>query len=297
MKLTLEQLIYLPLILTLSAPDLFADVPHTFESGTPALASEVNENFSDLDTRVTSVENQSPGPDFSGFGLPFSADGAPKNVIVLNYYDQDLGETIYALRIRYANSTDTVSVNGTPTIRPFIASYPTVVTDNTGQIISVRSYIDTPDAENYQNYYIEVADYDPDGTNKQIYDDTSVGTESCVGGASRICMGSTTSSSPAIDGNWWHNAYNRAVTNNYILESNGWNFDQVTLEVRTTGGDERLRIRAKGIGLIFQRYGNYNYGSSDPSASAIYYRVNGETRGSLAGTPFDVGQPLHGLFF
>ncbi|NOH81635.1 hypothetical protein F0231_18015 [Vibrio sp. RE86] len=34
-----------------------AAVPNTFSSGTPALASEVNENFSDLDTRVSDLEN------------------------------------------------------------------------------------------------------------------------------------------------------------------------------------------------------------------------------------------------
>lgn len=35
----------------------YADVPNTFASGEPAVASEINENFSDLDGRITSLEN------------------------------------------------------------------------------------------------------------------------------------------------------------------------------------------------------------------------------------------------
>jgi hypothetical protein len=35
----------------------YADVPNTFASGEPAVASEINENFSDLDGRVSTLEN------------------------------------------------------------------------------------------------------------------------------------------------------------------------------------------------------------------------------------------------
>ncbi|GAL33479.1 hypothetical protein JCM19240_2175 [Vibrio maritimus] len=34
----------------------FAAVPNTFSAGSPALASEVNENFSQLDSRLTALE-------------------------------------------------------------------------------------------------------------------------------------------------------------------------------------------------------------------------------------------------
>ncbi|OLQ90820.1 hypothetical protein BIY21_02065 [Vibrio ponticus] len=40
-------------LVTISA---FAAVPNTFTSGTPALASEVNENFTDLDSRLAAIE-------------------------------------------------------------------------------------------------------------------------------------------------------------------------------------------------------------------------------------------------
>ena len=36
----------------------FAAVPHTFTAGTPARAADVNANFTDLDNRLTAVENQ-----------------------------------------------------------------------------------------------------------------------------------------------------------------------------------------------------------------------------------------------
>ena len=46
------------LVLFLIAPvGLAQGVPNTFTAGTPARAAEVNENFTDLDTRLTTSEN------------------------------------------------------------------------------------------------------------------------------------------------------------------------------------------------------------------------------------------------
>ena len=46
------------LVLFLIAPvGLAQGVPNTFTAGTPARAAEVNENFTDLDTRLTTGEN------------------------------------------------------------------------------------------------------------------------------------------------------------------------------------------------------------------------------------------------
>lgn len=298
MKLTLQRLLYTSLIATFFTPVyVLADVPHTFESGTPALASEVNENFSSLDSRVNNLENQQTNPDFSGYSLPYAAEGDPKNVIVLKSLKEWMfegtyySETRYYVRTRYRNSTETVSIDGVPTIRPLFAQYTNVLTDDAGQIQQVTNYIDTPDAENYKNYYSEYSEYDPDGSNKIILDDTVKGSEQCVGGVSRICFGFSMSSLNDYN-NSWHGGYIRTLMSNYVLDANGWNFDQVSLEVRTN--NDRLRVRAKGIGLILQRFGS---GSDASEYSAIYYRVNGQTRGSLVGTPFDVGQPLEGLFF
>lgn len=291
MKTSIQQLLLTSLISTFCVQGyVSADVPHTFEPGTPALASEVNENFSDLDSRLADLEALTSNSNFTKFNLPFSLDGDPQNVIVLKGYDESSGENIYTVRSRYQNSTETVSIQGNPTVRPYIANYVTVATGSAGEILSVYNYIESPDTENYLHYNIEQSVYDPDGTNKQIIDDSSAGSDACVGGTSRICMGSTMSSIPENNYNW-HTSYNRAVINSYVMDSNNWSFDQVSIEVRNTGRS-RIRIRAKGIGLIFQRYED---GGAD--TSAIYYRVNGDTRGSLAGTPFADDQPLDGLFF
>ena len=50
------ELITLASILSISSIS-YADVPHTFASGEPAVAAEINENFSDVDGRITSLEN------------------------------------------------------------------------------------------------------------------------------------------------------------------------------------------------------------------------------------------------
>ena len=71
-------------------------------------------------------------------------------------------------------------------------------------------------------------------------------------------------------------------------------FPEVRVEVTPHNG--RVRIRAKGIGPVFQ---------SQPDRAdfeLIYYRVNGVTEGSLDGTPFEPGGTLpngtlDGLFF
>ena len=89
-----------------------ADVPNVFVPGNPIIASEVNENFNSIDQRVSSFE-----PDFSGFSTPFAADGATKNVVV-SQQDNDDGSKSYYVRSAYENSSDLVSIDGVPTVRP-----------------------------------------------------------------------------------------------------------------------------------------------------------------------------------
>jgi hypothetical protein len=67
-------------------------------------------------------------------------------------------------------------------------------------------------------------------------------------------------------------------------------FNDLRLE-SYTGPNSTFRIRAKGVGMVFSE-------SSDGTDDLIiYYRADGVTGGSLAGTPFDTGQLLDGLFF
>ena len=53
----------------------------------------------------------------------------------------------------------------------------------------------------------------------------------------------------------------------------------------------RTEVSAKGIGWVIRIYSN------NVVWRAIYYRVNGATDGSLAGTPFGTGELLDGKFF
>lgn len=289
MKSTMHRQLSTSLVIAFFVPGyLSAGVPHIFEPGTPALASEVNENFNDLDTRLAGLEAPPSDDYFFEFYLPFSADGNDKNVIVLKSYDEQWDETVYEIRSRFQNSTESVSVDGTPTMPLYISSYISVRTDSTSDITDIYSYIESSDDGNIYQFNIERSSYAPDGTNKQIIEDTSKESYNCFGGTSRICMGSRTAVFPSSSYNW-HSSYNRVLVNDYVLEPNGWSFDQVSIEARNTG-THRLRIRAWGIGLILDRYENYE-------RIAIYYRVNGKTEGSLIETPFAEGQPLHGLFF
>jgi hypothetical protein len=68
-------------------------------------------------------------------------------------------------------------------------------------------------------------------------------------------------------------------------------FNDVRLE-QNIGGSDQARVRAQGIGEILRvnHDGNWERG-------VIFYRANGVTGGSLAGTPFAPGQPLDGIFF
>ncbi len=59
---------------------LQADVPNVFTDGEPAIAAEVNENFNDLDTRVTALEGIS-GSDTITINVECNAGGSANNAI------------------------------------------------------------------------------------------------------------------------------------------------------------------------------------------------------------------------
>jgi len=265
-----------------------AAVPHTFSAGTQNLASEVNTNFSDLDNRVTTLESSaSIFPDFSGYGVPFSADGAPKNVVVLV---KNVGSGLrYTVRSRYANSTEQVSIDGVLTIRPFMANYVTVETDFGNNITSISNRIETPDTSNYINSNLEYSTYDTATAAKTVTDDTTRELwDLCNStGATSICIAKVVLNTDSSVQSYYD--WSRTQTLTGPFTTNGITFNDVRLEKYTRG---RKRIRAKDVGMVFDET------DDDTEASIlIYHRSNGVTGGSLAGTPFDTGQLLQGLFF
>lgn len=296
----------------LTAPDFVPDTPATADSVNQAFEAVENavndndarvntntadigtnttniaDNFSaitDLDSRLAPFEN-----DFSGYGVPFAADGALKNVVVL---EEDLpgGGTQYSLRTRYQNSTEQISVDGVPTIRPFIANYISVRTDDLGDITSIDNYIEAPDTANYVVFNVEESTYDVNTLAKTVTVDINRETFTCSGRNLFVCFAVGRLSNGDI-------SYSYDFSSNRVLggpiDFNGFIFNDVRLE-SYTGTINQFRIRAKDIGLVFQR--RLQSDGSIRTRSLIYYRSNGTSGGSLAGTPFDTGQPLDGLFF
>lgn len=236
--------------------------------------------------RLNRLEGQSPN--FGGYGLPFSTDGELKNVIVASL-ETEFGETLYYIRSRYATSTEEISIDGVLTQRPFIANYGFVNTDDQGNIQFVSNYIEAPDTEDYINFNIESSTYDPVTLQKNVDPDGDTLRESwpCSGREVLICLITQTENATGqiTDNYTW--SYARAVGTG-PLTVNDMTFPDIRVEVRFENPAQR--VRARGIGEVLRM-------TQNGDRKAIYYRVDGQTGGSLAGTPFDAGQPLDGLFF
>jgi hypothetical protein len=268
-------------------PSAIADVPNTFSDGTPAVAAEVNANFSALDSRISDIENSTPN--LGGYGTPFSADGAPKNVVVLEQ-PQDDGSTAYNIRSRYATSSEEISINGTLTQRPFIAGYTYVEVDDLGDITWISNYIEAPDTEDYIVYNVEETTYDPAPPLFKTVDDDTIWEDwtLCDGGQTTICVIDVSLSATGDHVRTYAWSSIRGLSG--PLTVNNMTFDDVRLEQSITG--DYVRVRAKGVGEVLRAA---NDGSWE--RRLIYYHVNGVTEGDLDGTPFAPGEDLDGFFF
>ena len=247
----------------------------------------MNENFDSIDQRITPFE-----PDLSGFGVPFAADGATKNVVVLKQVDSNDGSIYYSIRSRYANSTEQISIDDVLTTRPFIANYASVGTDSGGTFTYVNNYIDAPNTANYVIYNIEISDYDIGTLVKTVTEDNTYETDTCSGGIVLVCFGEVKFNADDSLSYIFDWSRNRGLAGPFTI--NGLTFNEIRMEA-STGTSRSFRIRAKGIGEIYRR--NRNSDGSTSENIIIYYHSNGSTGGSLAGTPFDTGLPLDGLFF
>lgn len=267
-------------------------IPHTFQSGTPANASEVNENFEAL---KTGIESQLP-QEFSGtYTLPFSSSGAlaDRNVLILKY--EESSNIDYRLRIRFNNSEGfTISTNGTPTVYDYIGMYIYVHVDSGGNITSITSYIhglDEPYGGPSWTAFTETSSYNPSDLSQTITNDTEKyyrrylssyrqslplhfiettmlsADDSVLGGSSNALLSSLLGES---------------------IELNGMTFSDVRVD--TYYKSDSFNLQAKDIGRILAS-------SSSATYTIIYYRVNGTSGGNLTGTPFASGGDLEGLFF
>jgi hypothetical protein len=69
------------LVSTLSMANIsYADVPNTFTSGEPAVASEINENFSDLDSKITSLQTAANSSILSTINVDCSTDSINESI-------------------------------------------------------------------------------------------------------------------------------------------------------------------------------------------------------------------------
>jgi hypothetical protein len=58
----------------------YADVPNTFASGEPAVASEINENFSDLDSKITSLKTATDSSILTTINVDCSTDSINESI-------------------------------------------------------------------------------------------------------------------------------------------------------------------------------------------------------------------------
>lgn len=275
-------------------------IPNTFSAGDTVSSSTMNGNFNAIEDAVNDNDSnisineadisalQNQTSDYSGYTMPFTADGYPKNVIVLKIINSD-GSTIYILRSAYLNSTEQISIDGILTTVPIIFRWSGVEVDTSSNITGIMTEIEAPSNESFEGLTNrESSYYDPATLVKTLGFDTSSYIQTCNGGgAIKTCKRENRTSG----------VFNNYRENNRIYDLlgpgtiNGLAFADLRRETRYGGNFAEERIYAKGIGLVARFY------RTRPSNQVIYYRVNGQTGGSLAGTPFASGELLDGLFF
>ncbi|MBZ2169461.1 hypothetical protein [Marinobacter sp. F4216] len=298
--------IIVPPLLVISTASHAIELPYTFSAGQPARAEEVNANFAAL----ASV-NASGGVSFGAeYILDASSSGAlaARNVIVLKHDRGGNGgcnEVVYRLRTFFDN-TDNQTVGGpsgaTSPERIWIEaqvctarSNPTVVSSYTEWKYALPRTSDDPNRGFSQATGSETnRDFDGDGaidssevgiyresrnSNPLAQSELVHSVISVFDETNELVRLSNFSSlvsayeTPLKIGAPLNQTFNDIMVQSYIADNSG------------------TRLRAKNVGLILQS----RPGENEP-AKAIYYRMNGQSVGSLANTPFASGV-VNGLWF
>ena len=256
------------------------------------IKSAVNDNNTRLttnETTITSLEAPKAITDFfDGYWAGFSAIGSPKNVVVTEKLNQD-GSKSYQVRSAYENSSETVSVNGAPVVAPFIGLYLNVFVDSNVEVTYIGGETEAPATASYSDLTIEEFTYDNAGITKTVQDDTRRQVIEELGGGS-LGHRKVTETSNGTQTDAYHSV--RAYTHLGAGTLNGIQYSDLRGASRMWSQGHSYRVSAKGIGQVF------DISCDDCRAKvAIYYRTNGTTGGSLAGTPFASGAALDGIFF
>lgn len=280
-------------------------IPNTFSSGTPAVADEVNANFNALknaiDTNTGEIANLAPTELGSGYSTlpPYSAAGAPKNLVILKNTASD-GRIRYYLRIAFEDSSGNKYWHF-PYVRTGTDGTTAEYWDNTVYEISDTSSL----SWTYTDYATESGA--PTGTTPSVVSSQIEELDVIIGkayvGKTRvgILRGKQVLSSSSDFGKTSYQFYSRSYisgssTNNSNLQSitiNSMTFNDVYYRLDVdSNGTQRMRIGARNIGMIYE-----NSGSGFDHKEIIYYRVDGTSGGSLSGTPFESGGFAYGYFF
>jgi hypothetical protein len=278
-------------LFTISQFAYSASVTDTYSMGDTLTADTLNNLKSavnDNDARVDTLESITPvvNPDYSGYGPSFSADGTPKNVVVLERDNGD-GTITYLVNVYYANSSEQVSIEGALVIRPFIVDAFFLTVDSGGNLTDLSNWIEAPLTSAYLDYVVEASTYDVNTLVKTVTNDTERYIRDCSGGGGAIsqCDRIIRTSGSITETRTFLDVYTLlgAGTINSISYDN----------LRGRNRSYYYLVTAKGIGEVISMYSS----SSRRPRAVIYYRVDGKTGGSLEGTIFAPGEKLEGVLF
>lgn len=269
-----------------------ASVPHTFASGTPANAAEVNENFQALADSLSAVE----GTSFTGYELVPSASGELGFRTVIVY---DAGGGCYLARGIFTNTAgetvDTPSGQVTPDfiyIWQYLCGDEIDVTYENDYVYALPAGSGgAPDWLNAQGIAIN-EDSDGDGvfdisnSYNYFFDSKAAqltNMEIFVGGD--VYLDSSDEILFTTSWNFLRSDYPRP------LVVNGLTFNDVIVDRYLS--IDRMRFRAQGIGTILEIRGDMNgdpvFGNQSSRGVIFYRQSDGTTGGSATGTPFAIG--------